>query len=892
MLPGITEERSDADIMIMPVGASHHSGETSEITAAMATSHTSLPVIALRREVTGIPSETAHGSMRSVPTANESDAEARDRNPFGSYAMRAAMHAGDDASSCGNTANGLSGVLPDYIFGCGGFANVAGCDVLEDVIDELGRRHAETHRQLMKICSESAANDVAATLVERVSNAATAVEHPSFPDVASQQAVASDFAHSVVPRVASPPKPHSDRSASAAAAQLSPGEHTPNGALRSTPLGSGLIPQPPPTGSSSRYIAYRRASRGSAGTSPSSTPSLRASMAGPLANDSLYTEQSGMLTSGGRPDDRAISIVATLVEQLLASNVTMMRVTRALAVQVEEIKARAATKAAGIAEARDFRLGGGVQLSIPSGGAATAAVAGDVPFSRRRQSVGHAGLLTLLERIPSMVAGDGELSACAERRPLSINIAHPFDQALDEFPSFGSATELRPDGTIEFNRPDSVQSDVDMKDHKSTAVVNKDGDQSVCINQYMVVCEIGRGQQAPVIRAIDTDSNEDVAIKIIPRPRIRALANTSLQRNQLRQLKLMTQEIMAMKMCAHKNLVCLREVIDDPEAHSLFLVMEYVAGGVAARSKPDGSFDRRYTPKSVIRIARQLSAALQYLHQRGVFHRDVKPENILLRTNGEPCFCDFGVCDVLDHVGPLPTVARKSPQQRNNNQHGKGHRSDSRIRAAEASTESAAAATAAAAAATSTPKSGPTNAPSRENSSGGSSRPHSGTLPANGEQPMSFRGTVAFASPEALAHAVPGAVMHHSFSGAPSDNRFAADVYALGMSMYCLLYGMLPWTTHAPATFMQNVLDRPPPFPPVWVQRPPLASGEDEADDGEPPAALVEVLSRMLLRDPAARIDIEAARAILKALSPRFAHGASPADSAMPSFSGDGGKYF
>jgi tRNA A-37 threonylcarbamoyl transferase component Bud32 len=110
------------------------------------------------------------------------------------------------------------------------------------------------------------------------------------------------------------------------------------------------------------------------------------------------------------------------------------------------------------------------------------------------------------------------------------------------------------------------------------------------------------------------------------------------------------REIAAMKRCRHKNLVRLHEVIDDPDSHSLFLVMEFMAGGVSAYSNADGSCDRRYTPRRIVQFGRRLCAALQYLHERGVLHRDIKPENILLRDDGEPCLADFGICDVLEHA--------------------------------------------------------------------------------------------------------------------------------------------------------------------------------------------------------------------------------------------------
>jgi hypothetical protein len=146
-------------------------------------------------------------------------------------------------------------------------------------------------------------------------------------------------------------------------------------------------------------------------------------------------------------------------------------------------------------------------------------------------------------------------------------------------------------------------------------------------DRYEIADEIGRGGFSIVYRARDGRIGADVAIKLlVPPPAAARLARERLRR-----------EVQVVRQLSHPNIVAVYDVVDDGPWS--FVVMEYVPGpDLAVRVRQRGPVD----PEAVARLGRDITAALAAAHRRGILHRDVKPQNILLAPDGRARLTDFG----------------------------------------------------------------------------------------------------------------------------------------------------------------------------------------------------------------------------------------------------------
>ena len=172
-------------------------------------------------------------------------------------------------------------------------------------------------------------------------------------------------------------------------------------------------------------------------------------------------------------------------------------------------------------------------------------------------------------------------------------------------------------------------------------VKQQDNDGNKVINRYTVVDDLGRGAYGKVKLAVD-DANCPVAIKIVRK---------SLLKKKQDGTNGVEREIAVMKKLKHRNVVPLYEVIDDPESEKLYMVMKYVDQGPITKQRPDGTCDT-IPANRVKELMGELVAGLSYLHKRGVAHRDIKPDNILMDAAGTPYFADFGVSAIIDKNDP------------------------------------------------------------------------------------------------------------------------------------------------------------------------------------------------------------------------------------------------
>lgn len=148
------------------------------------------------------------------------------------------------------------------------------------------------------------------------------------------------------------------------------------------------------------------------------------------------------------------------------------------------------------------------------------------------------------------------------------------------------------------------------------------------VGKYELGRSLGEGTFGKVKHAIDTETNEAVAIKILDKEKIQ-------KQNMGNQIK---KEISIMKMVKHKNIVHMIEVLASKT--KIFIVLELVTGGEL--------FDKivqvgKLSEEQARFYFRQLIDGVEYCHKLGICHRDLKPENLLLDEHGNLKISDFGL---------------------------------------------------------------------------------------------------------------------------------------------------------------------------------------------------------------------------------------------------------
>src|SRR5256885_3197682 len=151
----------------------------------------------------------------------------------------------------------------------------------------------------------------------------------------------------------------------------------------------------------------------------------------------------------------------------------------------------------------------------------------------------------------------------------------------------------------------------------------------VLSDHYELDSEIGRGGMGIVYRAKDRRLKRTVAIKLLP-PEL--AFRSDIKTRFLREAETAAQ-------LSHPNIVPIYTV-DETEG-LVFFVMAYVDGDNLAKR----IFERGVLPADdVRRILRDVADALAYAHERGVVHRDIKPDNIIIAAQtGRPMVTDFGI---------------------------------------------------------------------------------------------------------------------------------------------------------------------------------------------------------------------------------------------------------
>jgi len=159
------------------------------------------------------------------------------------------------------------------------------------------------------------------------------------------------------------------------------------------------------------------------------------------------------------------------------------------------------------------------------------------------------------------------------------------------------------------------------------------------LGPYEITSALGSGGMGDVYRARDPRLEREVAIKVLPD----GLAKDAERRERF------WREARTAAQVTHPNVCRLYDILEEQER--LMLVMEFVEGETLSRRISQGPVPARDTAQIVLGIL----SALEAFHRKGLIHRDVKPDNVVLSQNGAKIL-DFGIAKHIQSEGTDPTV--------------------------------------------------------------------------------------------------------------------------------------------------------------------------------------------------------------------------------------------
>lgn len=169
------------------------------------------------------------------------------------------------------------------------------------------------------------------------------------------------------------------------------------------------------------------------------------------------------------------------------------------------------------------------------------------------------------------------------------------------------------------------------------------------VDEYEVLSPLGKGGMAQVYLAIDSRLKRHVALKVVGAAQI-------ADAGALRRFE---REAQAIAQLDHPHIVRLYRFGESDGFH--YMAMQYVAGSDLYAVLASYRAEKSFMPLSeVSRVIREIGEALDYAHEKGVVHRDVKPANIIVNGEGRTVLADFGLV-LLEESGTTAGEAFGTP---------------------------------------------------------------------------------------------------------------------------------------------------------------------------------------------------------------------------------------
>jgi len=191
----------------------------------------------------------------------------------------------------------------------------------------------------------------------------------------------------------------------------------------------------------------------------------------------------------------------------------------------------------------------------------------------------------------------------------------------------------------------------------TTIVKDHDVEGNKIVNQYTFEKLLGEGTYGKVKLVHKNSQDNKFAAKIIKKDVLKK--RREMIRDERGRVKYkdafenVLMEIAIMKKLNHPNIVKLYEVIDSSDSAKLYIIMDFAERGQIIEWDEDNSIFYNLSQKDYLeedelrKIFAQIIQGLYYLHQNGIIHRDIKPQNILQSRNGTIKIADFGVSAIV-----------------------------------------------------------------------------------------------------------------------------------------------------------------------------------------------------------------------------------------------------
>ncbi len=162
--------------------------------------------------------------------------------------------------------------------------------------------------------------------------------------------------------------------------------------------------------------------------------------------------------------------------------------------------------------------------------------------------------------------------------------------------------------------------------------MNKELENNRTISHYKIIAPIGKGGMGEVFLAQDTKLDRKVALKILPAE----FAEDSERMSRF------VREAKSASALNHPNIITIHEIGESDGTH--FIATEFIDG----KTLSDYAKANPLNYKSALEIAIQVASALDEAHSAGIVHRDIKPDNVMVRPNGLVKILDFGIAKLTE----------------------------------------------------------------------------------------------------------------------------------------------------------------------------------------------------------------------------------------------------